>query len=94
MYFFEYIFEAFYVVIIVAVCNRINTNAAIPLNTEERFVGIKTRSTLLNKDTNYLKSPNKLTEQFSDYKEDKDNKNNDSYLQEYKQMKHRFYHKY
>lgn len=41
---------------------------------------------LLNKDTNYLKSPNKLTEQFSDYKEDKDNKNNDSYLQEYKNI--------
>ena len=34
MYFFKYIFGIFYVVIIVAVCNRINTSAASPPNTE------------------------------------------------------------
>ena len=34
MYFFKYIFGVFYVVIIVAVCNRINTDAASPPNTE------------------------------------------------------------
>ena len=34
MYFFKYIFGFFYVVIIVAVCIRINTNAAVPPNTE------------------------------------------------------------
>ena len=38
---------------------------------------------LLNKDINYLNEPNKLTEQFSDYKE---NKQNDSYLQEYRNI--------
>ena len=38
---------------------------------------------LLNNDENYLKEPNKLTEQFSDYKE---NKQNDSYLQEYRNI--------
>lgn len=35
---------------------------------------------------NYLKEPNKLTEQFSDYKVNNDIKQNDSYLQEYKNI--------
>ena len=34
LYFFKYIFGVFYVVIIVAFCNRINTDAASPPNTE------------------------------------------------------------
>ena len=41
MYFFKYIFGIFYVVIIVAVCNRINTSAASPPNTEVRLTGMK-----------------------------------------------------
>ena len=44
------------------------------------------RQKLLNNDENYLKEPNKLTEQFSDYKENKENKQNDSYLQEYRNI--------
>ena len=41
MYFFKYIFGIFYVVIIVAVCNRINTSAASPSNTEVQFISMK-----------------------------------------------------
>ena len=41
MYFSKYIFGIFYVVIIVAVCNRINTSAASPSNTEVQFISMK-----------------------------------------------------